>query len=351
MNKVVLFMATNGVGLGHITRLLAVAKRYKTLEPDSQIIFFSTSLAIEVVLKEGYIYYYFPSKSTLPKNVTNQMWNDMLYGYLGSVLAIYHPQMLIFDGAYPYDSMTILFRLYPQMKTVWIRRMGRMNEVLENKTPKFNHLVRVQDIIEKTMDDEKYYYVPPIMFVDEEDAVDKAMVRSRLGISSDAKVIYIQLGTGSINNITPILNRIIEIVLENTDYEIVLGESIIGMPLAIKVQDRMHIIRHYPNAIYFKGMDFAITAAGYNTCHEMLYFKIPTIFIPNLKTQYDEQNRRAQKISELESGICIGNYDDRAMLEGLKKLEKNQEMLKANIQKVSFNNGALVCAMYLKTLL
>ena len=40
------------------------------------------------------------------------------------------------------------------------------------------------------------------------------------------------------------------------------------------------MLRDYPNSRFFRGLDIAISAAGYNTYHELLYFGIPSIFIP-----------------------------------------------------------------------
>ncbi|MGI9393530.1 MAG: glycosyltransferase, partial [Boseongicola sp.] len=44
--------------------------------------------------------------------------------------------------------------------------------------------------------------------------------------------------------------------------------------------------------------DFAVSAAGYNSFHEMLYHRIPTILIPQSAEFMDDQDRRARAATE-----------------------------------------------------
>src|SRR5690349_10863784 len=41
----ILFYAVNGLGLGHVTRLLAIARAVRELEPNAEIVFFTSSEA------------------------------------------------------------------------------------------------------------------------------------------------------------------------------------------------------------------------------------------------------------------------------------------------------------------
>ena len=60
MKKTIIFMVTNGAGLGHLTRGLAVAKKLRQLDSTLEIVFFSTSLATEVIRNEGFMFYISP---------------------------------------------------------------------------------------------------------------------------------------------------------------------------------------------------------------------------------------------------------------------------------------------------
>jgi UDP-N-acetylglucosamine:LPS N-acetylglucosamine transferase len=47
-----------------------------------------------------------------------------------------------------------------------------------------------------------------------------------------------------------------------------------------------------------RAADLAISAVGYNTFHELLYNRIPAIFIPQVAAYLDDQERRARAASD-----------------------------------------------------
>ncbi|MFD1735469.1 hypothetical protein ACFSCX_02730 [Bacillus salitolerans] len=109
IQKCILFMPTNGFGLGHLTRTLAIARRLKQQDPSVKIIFITTSHAIHLVYKEGFIGYFFPSEklSTLKRRVWNQMFSSTVI----NVIRAYNPKVLVFDGVYPYDIISEIDKL------------------------------------------------------------------------------------------------------------------------------------------------------------------------------------------------------------------------------------------------
>ena len=74
---------------------------------------------------------------------------------------------------------------------------------------------------------------------------------------------------------------------------VVLGESMLGERLPI-LKERVHLLRDYPNALYFKAFDFSVQAGGYNSFHEMRIMGIPTLFYPNMETGMDDQKARCE---------------------------------------------------------
>ena len=60
-NAMVLF-PTNGVGFGHFTRLLSVAKRLKRKDPSLEIVFFTTMSTIHLLKEHGIIGYRIPGR-------------------------------------------------------------------------------------------------------------------------------------------------------------------------------------------------------------------------------------------------------------------------------------------------
>ena len=56
----VVMFPTNGVGFGHFTRLMAVAKRLRNLDSELEIVFFTTMSTLHLAKSEGFISYRIP---------------------------------------------------------------------------------------------------------------------------------------------------------------------------------------------------------------------------------------------------------------------------------------------------
>lgn len=74
----VLFMCTNGAGLGHLTRSLAIAKRIRKDDPSKKIVFLTTSIAVNAVNAQGFYAYHIPPKGLLGDDIDSKMWGTCL---------------------------------------------------------------------------------------------------------------------------------------------------------------------------------------------------------------------------------------------------------------------------------
>ncbi len=52
-----------------------------------------------------------------------------------------------------------------------------------------------------------------------------------------------------------------------------------------------------------------ISAAGYNSFHEVLYHRIPAIFIPQMAAYMDNQERRARAAADRELALTVAAGD------------------------------------------
>src|SRR5699024_7382244 len=52
-------------------------------------------------------------------------------------------------------------------------------------------------------------------------------------------------------------------------------------------------VRAFPLSRHLAAFDVAVSAAGYNSFHELLRFGVPTLFVPNAATALDDQAGRA----------------------------------------------------------
>lgn len=306
--RCVVLFPTNGVGLGHFTRLFAVAKRIRKQDPEVEIVFITTMSALHLVENEGYPAYHLPG-SYMFNDMTSGEWNAITEEMLATVFEIHRPSVFVFDGAFPYRGMLNAIKNRKGLTNIWLRRgtfKKGATKIPVDSIEHFDLVIRPGDSTSRPEEEISFStplkLVEPIIFADKEELYSKEIVRTRLGIPQEDLVAYVQLGAGKINDIENDLQRVIRLLNEHENLQIVVGESLIGDRINL-VGERIRIIRDYPNSLSFNGFDFAIMAGGYNSYHEAIEFALPTIFIPNAETGMDDQVARV-RIGETK-GACL----------------------------------------------
>jgi UDP-N-acetylglucosamine--N-acetylmuramyl-(pentapeptide) pyrophosphoryl-undecaprenol N-acetylglucosamine transferase len=344
---VVLF-PTNGVGLGHFTRLFAVAKRIRKQDPEVEIVFVTTMSALHLVENEGYPAYHLPG-SYMFNDMTSGEWNAITEEILATVFEIHRPSVFVFDGAFPYRGMLNAIKNRKGLTNIWLRRgtfKKGATKIPVDSIEHFDLVIRPGDSTSRQEEEITFStplkLVEPILFADKEELYSREYVRTRLGIPQDSLVAYIQLGAGKINDIESDLQRVIRLLNEHENLQIVVGESLIGDRMKL-VGDRVRVIRDYPNSLSFSGFDFAIMAGGYNSYHEAIEFALPTIFIPNTKTGMDDQVARV-RIGETK-GACLvlTETDESTMRDAIARLmDKNlRSSIVEACKELQMENGAV----------
>ena len=345
-NCIVMF-PTNGVGFGHFTRMLAIAKRMKKLDSSLKIIFFTTMPTLHLLKPYGIAAHHI-SGSKYFDNLSTNEWNTLLEEELTLCFDTHNPKQFIFDGAFPYRGMLRAIE-HRDFSKVWVRRgmfrKGATNIPVDS-IEHFDILVRPGDSKPIDRTNELKYDVEkvecnPIILADSSELYTKEHLRNRLGIPLDSTVIYIQLGAGEINNINSDLELSVRLCLEHEDTFVVIGESMIGNPSNIS-GERIRILRDYPNSLYFNSFDFAIMAGGYNSYHEAIAFQLPTICIPNKKTGMDDQVARAKIASNLGAMMVIEQVNEKNVKSAINQMVNNEyrNSLKTATTKLVSENGA-----------
>ena len=298
----VVFFPTNGVGLGHFTRLLSIARRMKKADPDMEAVFFTTSPTLHILQQEGFAAYRLPGRKEF-SNMEASTWNSITEEMLSNVFAIHRPKAFLFDGSYPYRGMLNAIVRRDDILRIWVRR-GSFKKNAPNvpmdSLDIFDYLIRPGDSVEPTTDEDEAnnptIHCDPVVLLDDEDIVASDVLKSRLGIPDDEIVAYVQLGAGNINDISSDISIILG-VLHDAGVWAVNGESILGSRIEVSELPNVRLLRYYPNSRYFSSFDFGVISGGYNSFHEAIMFSLPCICIPNTKTGMDDQIARA-KIAE-----------------------------------------------------
>lgn len=302
-HSIVLF-PTNGVGFGHFTRMYAIARSLRKKDPTLEIIFFTPMPTLHILYSDQFPTYHLAGRYK-HADMSASQWNGLVEDMLHMVFEMHRPKWFMFDGAYPYRGMLNAIASQPDMEKWWMRR----GSLKKNKTIPVDSQSYFDGIImpgeNNKVEEDGVHVVAPIRAIEPEEAWERSFSRSRLSVPDNAKVVYVQLGAGRINNIENIVDLVLKALFEHSEVYVVLGESMLGGRFKI-THERLRVIRDYPNALYAQAFDASVQAGGYNSYQEMRMFGIPTLFIPNTETGMDDQVARCKK-SELEGWglVCI----------------------------------------------
>ena len=322
-NCIVMF-PTNGVGFGHFTRMLAIAKRMKQQDPSLEIVFFTTMPTLHLLKPYGIPAHHISGPKYF-KGVDSNEWNALLEEELTLCIETHKPSMFIFDGAFPYRGMLRAIQGRNSLKKIWMRRgMFRKGaKIPVDSIQHFDSIIRPGDAISESTEEIDHglevLTSSPIVLLDQSDLLSREQARYRLGIPLDCRAVYVQLGAGQINDISSEIRMTLDALLNHDNLQVILGESMIGDRIDIEMPN-LHIIRDYPNAQYFNGFDAVIQAGGYNSFHETRAFGLPALFYPNMETGMDDQLARCKVAEEEGWGHVVKERTQKSIQEGIEML-------------------------------
>ena len=344
----IVMFPTNGVGFGHFTRLLAIAKRMKSKDPELEIVFFSTMSTMHLLKEHDIIGYRIPGRKEYQDSSTST-WNVILEETLSLVFAAHRPNLFVFDGAFPYRGMLNTIKNKSNLTKVWVRRgtfKKNATNIPSDSLKHFNHIVRPKDSVQSDVSKEVLYDVEvshcePIVFLNPEELYTRQEARHRLGIGENMFVVYIQLGAGNINSIGSIVDHCVSYLTAKKNIHVVIGESMIGSRLLVE-GERIQILRDYPNSIYFNGFDCSIIAGGYNSYHEVVHHQLPSICIPNTKTGMDDQLARANAAASCDAMIVLSETSPNSLEEALDEIldPLRRDQFVSSMKNLTLPNGA-----------
>jgi UDP:flavonoid glycosyltransferase YjiC (YdhE family) len=139
---------------------------------------------------------------------------------------------------------------------------------------------------------ERTRHVAPIRLLDSDELLPRPEARAVLRLPDDHRAVLIQLGSGNNFDYARLRRRVLELLAGRPELEPVVVVS----PIAQAVPDlpAQTRVRHlFPVARYLAAFDAAVSAAGYNSFHELLTAGVPTLFVPNENPSMDDQLGRA----------------------------------------------------------
>lgn len=290
-----LFVTSNGFGLGHVTRCMAIARR---LPDDVEPIVFTLSEALPIVRSEGFFAEYFSSRDA--GDETASQWNGRLARRIRDLLEAYDPAVVVFDGTYPYAGLLQALR-GADVKRVWCRRgMWRAGEGRGSLRfePEFHAILQpgeaagALDAGATARASRRVTGVPPILLRDPSELLPREEAAARAGVAPDRVNVLMQPGWEN-EVFGPSATLCIERLAEDPRVQVVVAVS----PLrsrAVPLPEGVATVSTYPLAGVYRAFDLSICGAGYNIYHELIAYRLPALLVPNAGTPLDDQIGRAR---------------------------------------------------------
>ena len=203
-SKKVALVTSNGAGMGHLTRLLGIARK---ISPSVEVRFISLSQAVPVVETQGFSYEYIASRGDM--GCTPSEWNRYAAERFSHAFADFDPDVIVFDGTWPYAGFMKALR-GTRAKKVWSRRGMWKNTVADTSittsAPAFDAIIEPGEYAASfdegvTSGYDDAVRVAPITVLDASECLSRANARAELGIGELERTVLITLGAGNINAI------------------------------------------------------------------------------------------------------------------------------------------------------
>jgi hypothetical protein len=285
--------------MGHLARATAIALE---LAPFARPIIVSVAGGIaELPSATGIPCEYIPGKNR--GWMARKDWDSYLRDRLLAIAKESGASLISFDGVVPYPGFIATKLARPDLKLVWVRRGLWQRNALRFALPFQSRLV--DQIIEPGDVAVAYDHGPtssrsdaqltsPVSLYRTQSAKSRDEARKLLGLDATRAAVLVQLGTGD-SDMNEKLRAALLGLKSWPNLQIVLtknpvdsnGNSLVPEGVEIKV------VRYFPLAELLSAFDGAIAATGYNSVHELLPARIPTVFISNIRGT-DDQDARAQ---------------------------------------------------------
>ena len=359
MDKPTIILATsNGIGMGHLTRASAIASELKSFA--NPIIISMASGVVEVPKIAGVRFEYVPGRDR--RWMGRFEWDKYLRDRIAALIDETGAKLVSFDGVVPYPGIIGVKNIRPDISLVWVRRG------FWQKTPQrfaLNLQSKMMDLIITPGDFGQSYdkgpttnrndstLVKPISIYNPSNSLSKSEARKVLGIDPDRPAVLVQLGIGEADANAKLTAALIGL-LSWPNLQVILTKDPIdsqGKNLAPAGLD-IKVIRYFPLANVLNAFDAAICAAGYNSVHEELAAKVPTLFIPNTRGT-DNQAARAAWAADNKMALTVDQSNLKQIQEKAAKLalQNVRDELAANCLKLPPVSGAVDVAQIYKELL
>lgn len=350
-------VTSNGVGAGHLIRTSAIAREVS--EFVRPIVFSMAYSAVEVSKSLNLDCEYVPSRDRglMPR----KKWDRYLKERLVALIDESGASIITFDGVVPYPGIIAAKFARPHISLIWIRRgMWQKNPqgvLLGLQSKLMDYVIEPGDVAREadfgpTRWRKESTLMNPVTLYKRDRALSRDDARRFLGLDLNKPAVLVQMGVGN-SDLDARVSAVFRGISHWKDVQIVMGREPVDhqgkslLPHGASVK----VIRHFPLADILHAFDAAICAAGYNSVHEIIPARVPTLLLANNRGT-DDQKARARWCAENNLALFADNdsiVDIEAQASRLQDFSV-RERLMVNCSKVLPFNGASEIASVIRPL-
>jgi predicted glycosyltransferase len=346
--------AVNGAGVGHVVRQVAIHKWLRRLcsagNIKSEHWFLTTSEADGLVFREGFAAFKLPSKTIVEAaGIDKLAYLAMAKQWVWTSITVLRPDVLIVDtfaeGSFHelpavLDVVGTSVLVQRPVKDSFALRPGYLSLLQaydrvivpehEDDVPQLREVMGVQS--------SRLRFVGPVVRADTFAAFNRTTARQRLGVAPDARCVLVTGGGGGDDTIDALFDAVEAAVGSDERVHLVLaaGPLFRGRP---RRGPRRTMFVDHDLAEHAAAFDVAVSAAGFNTIHELLLFGVPLLVVPQEKIA-DDQGARARRYAERGAVVVTSRHDLGNDLRALLNDEPRRQALSRAARDVMPENHA-----------
>ncbi len=306
-----IFLPTNGVGLGHAQRAVLIAGAMH----EAPVAFAAFPSCVPLIQDHGFDCLPLVQKSP---DHADPYANDIL-NYRRLTRHVTADDLLVFDGGFLFESVVRIIA-EKNLRAIWVCRglwqaaqMEDHRRLQRGRAALFQRIIQPLEAFEEL--NEPIHYGSPVRAVGPvvQDAPVPVGVAQQvrralaLGLGRDfGELVVTMLGAGHAADRSAQTQALCAFFERRPDcLHLVVTWPGAPIPPGLFAWQNTRVVQTRRALHLAQVADMAVSAAGYNSFHELLYHAVPTIFIPQMSPIMDDQVRRAGAAARRDLAVAV----------------------------------------------
>lgn len=307
----IVFLPTNGVGLGHAQRAVLIAGAMR----EAPVAFAAFPSCVPLIQDHGFDCLPLVQKSP---DHADPYANDIL-NYRRLARHVTADDLLVFDGGFLFDSVVRIIA-EKDVPAIWVRRglwqaaqMAGQRRLQQGRAALFQRIIQPLEAFEEL--NEPVHYGSPVRAVgpvvqDVPVSADQAeRIRRDLAKRHGRdfrELVVTMLGAGQAADRSAQTQSLCALLERRPDcLHLVINWPGAAIPPGLFGWQNTRVVQTRRALWLAQAADLVVSAAGYNSFHECLYHAVPAIFIPQMSPFMDDQRRRADAAARRDLAVAV----------------------------------------------